>query len=88
MNEEKKDLPGMDPEQEKDLEKVTGGLEGIEEYMEVQAFREAFIKANCSHCAKRGTDDCTFPNDNYADAKGMYYMFRNRPGGCPFIIPK
>ncbi len=56
--------------------------------MEVQAFREAFIKANCSHCAKRGTDDCTYPDDNYADAKGMYYMFRNRPWGCPFIIPK
>ena len=79
MSEEKK----LD---EETLEKVAGGVP-YEEYVAAKEFRESFISANCSHCAKRGTEDCSYPDDNVADMLGMYYMFRYRPA-CPFIIAK
>ena len=79
MDEEKK----LD---EKALEEVTGGTTQ-EEYLAARSFRGPFISANCSRCAKRGTDDCTYANDNVFEMLAMYYRFRNQPN-CPNIIVK
>ena len=56
MNEEKKNLGGITPEQEGTLEEVTGGALSVSELDAMASFVSKFTSNNCGTCTKCGKD--------------------------------